>query len=254
MYVSPEIRFPLAALSRQRGLVGPSQGFLALQNRKKSDDPWSLTAAAEIALARSLEGQNKQVAKCIATRTPPVLDSVLSDECWVGSQEIRLAAPGNAGNAENSALVFLSYDAENLYVAASVPRAAGVHYDGPQQAGRVHDADLVGHDRLVISLDVDRDYATWYTIEIDERGWVHEKCWDDPAWNPKMWVNANTDGVHWRIEAAIPFEELTARSPRATEAWGVGIVRVIPAVGVQSWTEPVSAEPRPESFGLLRFE
>jgi hypothetical protein len=34
----------------------------------------------------------------------------------------------------------------------------------------------------------------------------------------------------------------------------VGIQRVIPCVGLQSFTAPAAIDPRPEAFGLLVFE
>jgi hypothetical protein len=82
------------------------------------------------------------------------------------------------------------YDREFLYLAASIPRAEYVSADGVETGGRQHDADLSGHDRLAISLDVDRDYATWYTLEVDQRGWTRDQCWDDQGWNPKWYVAA----------------------------------------------------------------
>jgi hypothetical protein len=53
---------------------------------------------------------------------------------------------------------------------------------------------------------------------------------------------------------AIPLDELTPLAPQRGTAWALGITRIIPAVGVESWTLPASATPRPENFGLLRFD
>lgn len=255
LYVSPEIQFPLSALCRQRGMNAHSLRFLGragTSDEPAPDDAWSIAAASEAQLSQG-GGSSQRTLKCLKARVPPVLDGVLSDDCWQNAKEMRLTAPQNAGERAGEAITFLAYDAEHLYFAASVPRAPGVSYSGPMKAGRSHDADLTGHDRIVFAFDVDRDYATWYTIAIDERGWVNEKCWDDSTWNPNMWIEVAADETHWRIEGAIPFEEMVAPSPRR-EPWGAGVVRVIPALGVQGWTHPSASEPRPESFGAVRFE
>jgi hypothetical protein len=148
----------------------------------------------------------------------------------------------------------LSQDREFLYIAASVPRAEHARAEGVQLGGREHDADLSPFDRLSLAIDVDRDYATWYTLEVDQRGWTSEKCWDDKGWDPKWYVAADADDKNWRIEAAIPLSELVPEPPAPGTTWAVGIVRTIPAVGVQGWPEANGSKPRPESFGLVRFE
>jgi hypothetical protein len=52
----------------------------------------------------------------------------------------------------------------------------------------------------------------------------------------------------------IPFSEMVPQPPRPGEAWGLAIVRTAPAVKQEAWVPPASTKPRPESFGLLRFQ
>ncbi|MGE3314163.1 MAG: YCF48-related protein [Planctomycetaceae bacterium] len=256
LYATPGIQFPLSALCRQRGKTAQAMGFLGKYQagEESPGDAWSIAAASEAHLAEAGANQTRRTLKCLAARVPPMLDGVLSDDCWQEAKEIRLTRSdvGNDGSA--APIAFLAYDAEHLYFAASIPRAPGVDYSGPMKAGRTHDSELTGHDRIVLAFDTDRDYATWYTIAIDERGWLNERCWDDGTWNPRMWVEVAADETHWRIEAAIPFDEMMPPSRRPREAWGVGIVRVIPSSGVEGWTHPAASTPRPESFGVVRFE
>jgi len=255
LYASPEIQFPLSALCRQRGLSAPAQQFLGKYHQPDAAGGWSDAAAAEISLAAAVAERPKSTFKCRGTSLRPVLDGLLSDECWQDAEEIRLTdADGKRGDPAAQALLFFARDAEHLYFAASVPRSPAVTYEKPQLAGRTHDADVSGRDRIVLTLDVDRDYATWYVIEIDQRGLVSEACGDDPTWNPQMWVAIDADDTHWRIEAAIPFDEMVPQAPRGRDVWALGAVRVIPAVGVQGFTHPSYSKPRPETFGQLRFE
>jgi hypothetical protein len=148
----------------------------------------------------------------------------------------------------------LCYDDEYLYLAASVPRAAGVRADGPV-ADRHYDDDLADFDRVTFYLDTDRDRVTYFSFTIDQRGCTNEACWQDRTWNPPgCAVKVDADERQWRLEAAIPFSELSSRPPARGAAWGVGVVRTIPALGRQSWTQPAGDKPRPETFGLVRFD
>jgi hypothetical protein len=148
----------------------------------------------------------------------------------------------------------MAHDAQYLYFAISVPRARGVRKDGLVGLGRRHDQDLSSFDRVALCFDVDRDFVSWYTIEIDQRGCVAESCWGDSSWNPTMYIAADADEDHWRVEGAIPFSELVPRPPQAGEGWGLAITRTIPAVRLESWSHPAALRPRPESFGVLRFQ
>ena len=148
----------------------------------------------------------------------------------------------------------LCYDAEFLYFAASLPRAAGTRTDGAVERDRRHDEDLADFDRVLLSLDVDRDYVTCYQFAIDQRGCTAESCWNDASWNPRWFVAVAGDSSYWSLEAAIPLDALTPYLPQGGSGWAVGVTRIIPAVGLESWTKPVSAVPRPENFGLLRFD
>ncbi|HEV7998608.1 MAG TPA: YCF48-related protein [Planctomycetaceae bacterium] len=262
LYRTPAIQFPLAALLRQSGMMGlpaepgDSSGVVQASatesdvpegDRKKAGAP----AAVQIA--------ERETQKTIVCRTAPgrltAPDGLLSDDCWQAATEIPLStsAVPLAGNAAH-AFVMITHDENYLYFAASVPRVPGLPKDGPMTLGRKHDQDLSAYDRISLFLDVDRDGTTWYEIDIDQRGCIAESCCDDPRWDPTMGVAAQGDDERWRIEGQIPFSELVAQPPKAGEAWGLAIVRTAPGVKQEAWNPPASTRPRPESFGLLRFQ
>jgi len=56
------------------------------------------------------------------------------------------------------------------------------------------------------------------------------------------------------FEAAIPLSELARQVPAAGEAWAIGLTRVVPGVGFQSWSKPAAVEPLGAGFGFLLFE
>ena len=151
-------------------------------------------------------------------------------------------------------MLMLAYDREFLYVAMRVPREAGPPQDPPLTTGRQHDADLSRHDRVSIRLDIDRDYSTWYEFQVDQRGWTAESCWEDRRWNPTWYVAAERDETDWRVEAAIPWKDLSPTPPQPSTIYGLSVLRTTPSVGLQSWTHPATAKTQPASFGLLKFE
>ena len=123
-----------------------------------------------------------------------------------------------------------------------------------QLGGRGHDAEMSGYDRLTLRLDRDLDGLTAYELAIDERGETADRCWDDPNWNPKWYVAASGDAERWRIECAIPMDELGFQSPGAGEVWGLTIGRIVPAVGGEGWPSvKVIADPLVDP-GRIRFE
>ncbi|NLF09493.1 MAG: hypothetical protein GX594_16165 [Pirellulaceae bacterium] len=126
--------------------------------------------------------------------------------------------------------------------------------DYQTDAARPRDADLTGRDRVELFLDIDRDYATFYRLSIDHRGWTNDRCWGDPSWNPKWYVAAANDGLGWTAEAAVPLEELTGRKPQSGDLWAIGLQRVVPGAGFQAWNAPASVEVLPDGFGYLEFE
>jgi hypothetical protein len=105
-----------------------------------------------------------------------------------------------------------------------------------------------------ILLDIDRDYATYWKLTIDHRGWPAESCFGDATWNPQWYIAAAGDDQYWTVEAAIPLAELCPKKPQVRDVWTVGIERVIPGMGFQSFTTPAAIETRPEGFGLMVFE
>ena len=140
-----------------------------------------------------------------------------------------------------------------LYLAIQCRQAPGGVYETTTERRR-RDADLSQRDRVDIFLDLDRDYATYYHLTIDHRGWAADAIGDDRSWNPKWFVAAQTiDGV-WTAEAAIPLAELKATIVPGKTIWALGVQRTVPGVGFQSWTTPAATTAVPEGFGWLEFE
>ncbi len=274
-FSQPSIQFLLASLlRRQQNAAAANEIFRRHFGLEDGLTPWNVVARGELWITARGALSPAPVLRCIRFPDPPLLDGLLEDPCWLAATEVRLTSATQDGprsetfvemqsldrrgnprtDNERSALVMLGYDAEYLYLAAVLPAHPDVRRDPVQMPGRQHDADLEGFDRIRLTIDVDRDYASYYLFEIDQRGWTRESLWKDDQWNPQWHVAATREGGLVRIEAAIPLRELTPIPPVRGDVWTCSLTRLIPGAGIQSWSQPASITVRPETFGLLQFD
>ncbi len=198
------------------------------------------------------DDRRKILWQCAHAAAKPHLDGNLEEPLWHADNVVELRSP-QRDDADWSTVAMLAYDDEFLYVGISCSRAEGFRYQDSNQP-RPRDADLASQDRVELLLDVDRDFATYYRLTIDHRGWTGEGCWHDRTWNPAWYVASGGDEHAWTAEAAIPLTELTDQLPDGKAAWAVGVQRIVPGVGFQSWTTPAAPEVVPEGFGYLMFQ
>jgi hypothetical protein len=152
--------------------------------------------------------------------------------------------------ADGSRAAF-AFDDENLYIAVVCRHPTGMKKEKVEK--RTHDMDLRAFDRVSILIDLDRDYQTYYQLQVDQRGALAEDCWGDATWNPKWFVAVNADETGWTAEIAIPLRELTGEAVAPGKLWAVNVVRTVPGKGVQAWSGPAGATPRPEGMGVMTF-
>jgi hypothetical protein len=252
LFAEPALRFALAAAHRQQGYPRQAERFYLAQSHSPRADAWRLCARGEQWLTDPKGEPPRPTMPCFAAAAKPRLDGRLDEETWKKVKTVRLkSAAGD--DAEWPACAALAYDREFLYIAIHCRKAPGADY--PKAAGpRPRDADLSGTDRVEILIDVNRDYASYYNLTVDCRGWTADGCWGDASWNPSWFVAAASDGETWTVEAAVPWKELAGQAPRANDAWCVGVQRTVPGVGFQSWSTPASTKIAPEGFGYLLFE
>ena len=118
---------------------------------------------------------------------------------------------------------------------------------------RNRDDDLGAYDRVEIQIDLDGDYTTAYKFVFDCRGWLYDSNWNDPNWNPRVFVAQAETGSSWTVEAAIPLAEITERPPEQGGVWRVAVRRVTPGVGVECWNVE-NSQKGDGAFGLMFFE
>ncbi len=270
LFAEPALRFPLAAAWKNQGSPKPAEQFYLLQTRGGDQNAWSACAQGELWLADPKNKQSKPVQKCWKAAARPKLDGRLDDAVWQKVESVPLKS-ALKDDDDWPALAAFAYDDEFLYIAISCRRAPGVKYE-PAQTPRPRDADLTAQDHVDVLIDVDRDFATYYRLSFDYRGFTADSLWGDPTWNPTWFVAADLTDEAWTVEAAIPLDQFTGRRPppagsdgentgkmpapivKSPDTWALGVQRTIPGVGFQSWSVPASTQVAPEGFGYLIFE
>ena len=272
----PSIQLALQSSRRQLGdwdapkkwlgrYLSESAAPLGGQTVVRGADAWRDCAMAELWLNNRTIGSSpaKPIAHAPKNETRPNLDGKLDDACWEGVQPLILTT--TSGDLELSATkdekgkfasdyatkAWFTCDNGHLYVAVQCTHPVGRRV--PPVEKRDRDMDLRRFDRVSIMLDMDRDFQTYYHLQIDQRGCLAEDCWGDPLWNPKWYVAVQSDETSWTAEVAIPWHELTGNPPIAGNTWAANVTRIVPGRGVQAWSTPADARPRPEGMGLLQF-
>ena len=252
LYAEDALRFPLATAQRTRGYPRAAEQFYQARCRGTVRDAWWACARGEQWLAERKGLPPKSVLLCVAAPAKPRLDGLLDDAVWQRAKPAELQSP-LGDDAQWPGVVMLAYDREFLYLAVQCRQAPEAKYaatEGP----RPRDPDLSAHDRVDVLIDLDRDFATYYRLTVDHRGFTGEGCWGDRTWDPDWFVAAKKAEGTWTAEAAIPLDQFTGRYPAAGAAWAVGLQRTVPGVGFQSWTTPAATTVTAEGFGYLIFD
>ena len=250
LYFEPMIRFPLAALHRRLGRTDEANAFWRTQAAKQTDRTWRSRAATELALTKADGRQQLSTHVCRVTKERPYLDGKLDEAAW-GADPMTLA--GDRYSKQLATKVRWAWDDQFLFVAATCARSPESDRD-PRSTPRQRDVDLSDRDRLTLCLDIDRDYATYWKLTIDERGWANDSLNHDRSWNPKWFFDTSTDHLSWSVEVAIPWDQITPEPPQPGESWAIRVDRLIPGVGRQEWGQSEQRQPERQQVGLLIFE
>ena len=287
-FMSPQIRFPLAAAQRARGDVAGALRYYWNRSIASRADLWGARAQAEYWLAtpeRSVlpNGETEcPFATAVCRRSPgrPYLDGVFEPTVWDAAARFALTTPNaelppnreldaaeialrdwkasnRAASSELGTQVSLLRDDRFLYVGVVCPKSASFRYpavdpENPEPP-RPRDGDLSTSDRVEFRIDLDGDYATAFEFAFDCRGWASDELFGDKSWNPGVFVAKNETNADWTLEIAIPFEALSARPPKSGDVWRFEARRIVPGVGVECWNVENSNRAR-DAFGFLTFE
>lgn len=182
----------------------------------------------------------------------PLLDGVLDEACWLNqpTTTFHQTSPSNLPSLREPREVRdlrFAYDGEFLYLGLREMFSS----DDEEQAlqRRVRDADTTDQARVVIQLDIDRDFWTAYELTVDQAGQTRDTCDGFTDWHPRWYVASKVDGGVRTVEAAIRREDLTHMPPVRGDRWRVR-GRLFPA-GRPDTREAV---PQPDGWRDLVFD
>jgi hypothetical protein len=248
----PSVVLPWALAELQAGAAGSGSQFLAGLTQTRPHDVWRRAAEGELWLAS--RSPNVPLPFCQVRRTTekPYLDGKLDEAIWQSAGRIVLTSPLRDDTTWPT-VALVTRDDEFLYFAFNCRQPEGAMYT-PSEGLRRRDVGLLDEDRVVLHLDLDRDRSVYYSVQIDHRGDVNDRLWNNLTWNPGWHLATAQDAGVWTCEAAIPWSVLCPTQPTPGTAWLIGVERLVPRVGFQSWSTPASPHTQAEGFGLLLFD
>ena len=123
----------------------------------------------------------------------------------------------------------------------------------PQQSlERKHDADLSQLDKVMLMLDLDRDYNSAIRFGIAETGDTSDQLDSCNSFNPKWHLKVARLGNNWIAEGAIGLHELGTAEPLDGKTWAMCAARQNEFKS-ESWSRLRSTEVQLQAAGILHF-
>jgi len=252
MAAEPALQLAIAAAQRQSGAPRQAEALYRQIAGANLSTAWGACAQAELWLRDPRSECPKPLARCGRAEEKPFLDGKLDEALWQAAEPLRLRSR-YADDRPWPAVIKLARDDDYLYLAAQCRKAPDAEYP-PAEQPRTRDAADDGRDRVELLLDVNRDWNSAFRLTIDHRGAASDAVDTDGSWSPTYHVSASGDEDTWTIEAAIPLAELGSQTPAPRDVWALGVRRIVPGVGRQSWTPTDGAGDDLSGLGLLLFE
>ncbi|HUT63331.1 MAG TPA: carbohydrate-binding family 9-like protein [Anaerolineae bacterium] len=174
---------------------------------------------------------------------PPVIDGILTENCWKDAEAGTLVLSSNGTKPEYSTTVRTVWDDNNLYV--------GFECQDPDAASTVTNRDglISSQEYVSVCIDANADSLSYVMIEVAPTGVVFDAfvlsrdngqsnkvltCWDCEGLRVSVVVygggaQSGTEDRFWTVEIAIPFREFftAPRIPPAIgDIWRVNFYRM----------------------------
>jgi hypothetical protein len=202
---------------------------------------WSELVNAEL----GIQNKTSQPPNRPAATSPPLLDGTLDDELWQSSVALKMSSPWQDDIAGDS-MLRVHNDDRFLYLAVrcpkSSPRGPGMNDESvnnriakkPASESKARDVIMDESDHVLVRIDIDRDYQTYYEFGISENRDRSDSLNHFHSWNPKWYVEQAESNEGWTAEVAIPLEELMNLEDMPPVI-AMNARRQIPGVGIQSF-------------------
>lgn len=218
----PGMSILLASAARRLGQDDLARNFLSYA--EESSLRWNPVAVLESERLGEESNAVPHSGICRLATARPTINGKLNDPCWADKTCLTLQSGDKVNDPSFMTEVKLRYDDMYLFIGAECQALAPVP-----------------GDRLVVSLDIDRDYATF--IEYSEDG----VCCVTPSGSRDMIkegvvVQRAATDKGWCLELAIPLSSIAAsREVLKKDAWGIDVRRYIPGIGMMSATHDRNA-------------
>lgn len=189
----------------------------------------------------------------------PVIDGALERSEWQTAAQLGpLKAEPEGVADELERIVYVGYDAQQLYVGLKFDRPEGAPAPRvPDRTGRVD--DWRQGDAVEICIDPGRTAKRYYNFLLYANGAFGEGLGQpgvDRNWNAQWRQAAKRTDRGWQGEMAIPFAALGLNGPPTpSEVWGFDVmeVRRTPALLISHWSYRGARSRDLETFGRLCF-
>lgn len=250
----PAAQFCLQSARRSLGDQDTPRRCFSYLAENLPEGPWRRNALAELWILDRKGPCPREMITCGLVPSRPKLDGKLDDACWKNATIVKLVDAAGRTSEDHATDIRMVRDQEYLYVGIRCFHPGGEKK--PALKPRLHDQDLRDQDRVSLVLDLDRDYSTYFHLQMDQRGCILEDCWGDRSWNPRWFIAREAESCCWTVEIAIPLTALTADLVRPGQFWAFNAIRVLPGKGIQAFSLPAEAPEeslRTEGLGLLQF-
>jgi len=188
--------------------------------------------------------------------TPPEIDGLLEDPCWLDSAvagDFRAAQTGQPAATPTEARIL--YDDRALYVAFHCPEPAMDHLVAKQQG---HDTPLVWVDDGIEFFLASRDRGRYAHVIVNTNQSVYDEIGQDPAWDPAIEVGLHKGDDFWNVELALPWAELEQVGIERSTALAVNFCRNRFATPEEhphtAWSCPFGGFHVPQRFGVALLQ
>ena len=185
--------------------------------------------------------------------TPPVIDGALAPGEWdCASGPGGFSLVGGKLLAPDQPEVYVTYDKDNLYVAARLPLPKGRQ---PKMAVTQRDGPVWEDDAFEIFLDPSGRRGSYYQLIVNARGTQWDGLQQSESWNAEWTSKTHVGETDWILEEAIPFASLKASTPADGQSWAVNFAwdRFTPWGFIGTWAPMSSNLHDPGRFGTLVF-
>lgn len=177
-------------------------------------------------LTFSLFSQEKRTYQTVYTKTPPVIDGLITDECWNlvdwSSDFIQSQPEENKPPTQQTAIKII-YDNTNIYFFI---RAFDTE---PEKISRLMSRrDYFEGDRVMVLIDSYFDKQTSFLFAAMASGTkgdaIETSNTEDDNWNPVWYLETSMDDKGWCAEMKIPLSQLRFGNGEEL-TWGLQVIR-----------------------------